>query len=292
MNDFTTALADDLADLAGTMPTDPTRLSSVRRRARRLRSQQLASRGVKATATVALAVGGLAAVQSGPGGVDLVPAAGPTPSTLPSCAAVPAAEQTSDQQSTNGEAINGVGTITALPDANTVTVAALPGKEVPDVTFRLTDATSVTDGASPGRPQLHVGDPVVFVVSRTDDGPWTAEQLQVHPVDVKPPSGDAAARTLKESRTKDGRTKDGLTKDGMVKGIGTVHGPVTASAISLVVAEGPSQGQTLTAAVDGATQYLVGDTACAGANLAEGDSVGFLVRPTEAGYHLEAVQLR
>jgi hypothetical protein len=90
------ALHVALADLAGTMPDDPRRLSNVHARARRLRRRRVAHTTVAAVA-VAGAAGAAAFAAARPGStqVSILPASEPTsasaPSPLPTCSAVLAA---------------------------------------------------------------------------------------------------------------------------------------------------------------------------------------------------------
>ncbi|MCU1376436.1 MAG: hypothetical protein JWO68_3722 [Actinomycetia bacterium] len=283
MNDFTSVLADDLADLAGTMPPDPTRLTSVRRRARRLRSQRLAARGVTATATVAIAVGGLAAVQPGPG-AEIVPTGGPT---LPSCASVPASTPTVEEKKAADAAgmTKVIGTISALPEPDLVTVTVDPTLDLgPELTFAVGGETLLTDGTTADRAALHVGDTIALVVQRAGDGKWTAVRLDTNP---PAPVGRVAGDKAADVQPAGNKPASGDAVDERAKAVGTVHGAVTAAALEMAVTDGPLAGQTITLTTDDSTEYLVGDTPCARPELVDGATIGMVGKKVAGGYHVE-----
>ena len=246
-------LARDLTDLAAAMPDDPARPAAVQRRARRLRQQRFATRGVAAGSGFALAVAGVAIAGRSTGSPHPV-ADGPT---LPDCSAVPRdAPKSPDTTDSNGFGLRAKfgGTITAVPDAHTIVVHDFGGH---DFTFTLTDATEVIDAAATDKgaaPSLPVGESVVVQALGAPTGPWTVEAVIVHP--------DAAPKVAKPD--------DSPTT--MRKGEGHVVGAPTESSITI------DDGTPATYTLTDHTKYFgnTDGTQCAHPNLQNGDHVGFV----------------
>jgi hypothetical protein len=177
-----------------------------------------------------------------------------------------------------------IGTISALPEPDLVTVAIDPTLDLgPELTFAVGGETLLTDGATADRTTLHVGDTIALVVRRAADGKWTAVRLDPSPPVDDKVAGDKGA----DAQPAGNKPASGGAVDERAKAVGMVHGAVTAAALQMAVTDGPLTGQTITLTTDDSTEYLVGDTPCARPELVDGATIWMVGKKVDGGYHVE-----
>ena len=283
MNDHD--LTDRLTALAGTMPDNASRLSSVRRRTRRLHQRQLAGRSAAATATLALGIVGASAAVRNSQGDSSAPSSQPG-APLPKCAVL---GPSTDRRTTisDDSIVKGSGVVTAFPTPDSLVVTTTEEKSATTKTLTLEIAATTTfDDAGRSvstRPALALGD-TVFFYAEDVDGRWVLGVLGINAVD-----GPANTDQIAPAKSADGALKvEGPIVSDPATGRGKGTGVITAfpapDSIEITAKggkTGPAEPATLvivaTTIFDDAGQSLaarpalkVGDTVSFGGTLVDG----------------------
>jgi hypothetical protein len=219
---------------------------------------------------------------------------------LPDCAAVPpvtkslpekaALEPTTvapnDATGTSVSSFKGEGTITAVRDDRTLTIdvetAARPstdakGQPAPSaITLTVDDRTMFPTGTGDLAVGAHVGIYAVLVDGTT----YHAESLFF---DIGNPSATKSEVSSAEKQAR-ANAEDATEPLGLLKGKGTITGAPSSASVTIAVADdGYGRTRTITLGLDAETSYYFGATECTGAQLADGQVIGFAATRVDDG---------
>jgi hypothetical protein len=295
------ALSVALADLADTLPDDPSRVDGVHARVRRLKTRRQVRRATAGVVVGVATIAGLIAVRPGPTAITTIPASQPsTTAVLPSCSTLtppPLESTTAPGSPSDAEAaklaaaaadpsatgritpvygvdgIKGFGTVSSVSDAS---LTVTPEEQIPgwpsDVSATFTNTTLFYDGETEvtGRPAVTAGDQVAFAAVVKDSGGYGLLLLTVHLAETPVSPNPGEVTDAKKAAGSD------PSDSNYVKATAEIVS-VQPDSLTLNVREGTLTGQSITAALGPDVIYVSGDQKCVDPVLAAGDVVGVLL---------------